>query len=86
MSKANLVSVVARLGYSSLKAMQERVVVSILEGSDVFAVLATGYGKSLCFVCLPRAFDAALSGDSSCSLPSIVVVVSPLKSLLEDQV
>ena len=86
MSKPNLVSVVARLGYSSLKPLQEKVVISILEGSDVFAVLPTGYGKSLCFVCLPWAFDAMLNGDSSCCVPSIVVVVSPLKSLLEDQV
>ena len=83
MSKPNLVPVVARLGYSSLKPLQERVVVSILEGSDVFVILPTSYGKSLCFICL---LWAVLSGDHSCCLLSIGIVVSPLKSLLEVQV
>ena len=39
-----------RLGYPSLR---EEAVVSFVSGKDVFVVLPTGYGKSLCFACLP---------------------------------
>ena len=35
----------------------ERGDTKFLSGNDVFAVLLTGYGKSLCYTCLPMAFD-----------------------------
>ena len=40
-----------KLGYSELRAEQERVVKEFLSGkeSDVFGALPTGYGKSLCY-------------------------------------
>ena len=41
-----------RLGFK-LKELQVKVIVGIVEGRDVFAVLPTGYGKSLSFGCLP---------------------------------
>ena len=41
------------LGYSELKAEQERVVKAFLSGKDVFGALPTGYGKSLCYAVLP---------------------------------
>ncbi len=47
-----------RLGYSTLKELQLRVVLSVATGHDVFAVLPTGYGKSLCYDCLPLVFDS----------------------------
>ena len=42
-----------KLGYSGLKDLQMDVVIGLATGRDVFAVLPTGYGKSLCYACLP---------------------------------
>ena len=42
-----------KLGFTNLKSKQEEVIASFLEGNNVFAVLPTGYGKSLCYTCLP---------------------------------
>ena len=73
---------VQQLGYQSIKSEQLRVVVGVVEGRDVFAVLPTGYGKSLCYACLPLVFDQLQpSGDAS-----IVLVVTPLTAIMEDQV
>ena len=46
-----------KLCYEEMKLQQLQVVTGILTGRDVFAVLPTGYGKSLCFACLPGIFD-----------------------------
>ena len=54
-----------------MKDHQLQVVTGILKGHDVFAVLPTGYGKSLCFASLPMLFDQVLSFKE----PSIVIVV-----------
>lgn len=70
------------LGYNQLREKQVEVIVKFLSGHDVFGVLPTGYGKSLCYACLPGAFDH-LSGMSE---PSIVIVVTPLLSIMNDQV
>ena len=67
------------LGGFTLKAEQMKVVTSVLQGRDVFAVLPTGYGKTLCYAVLPGAFDY-LQGSS------IVVVVSPLTAIMKHQV
>ena len=37
------------LGYAALKPEQLQVVYIVLDGHDVFAVLPTAFGKSLCF-------------------------------------
>jgi ATP-dependent DNA helicase RecQ len=41
------------LGYERLREKQAEVAKSFVEGHDVFGVLPTGYGKSLCYACLP---------------------------------
>ena len=46
-----------QLGYEKLKDLQLEVVIGIVSGQDVFAILPTGYRKSLCYGCLPGVFD-----------------------------
>ena len=41
-----------QLGYGALKDLQMEIIKVIATGRDVFAVLPTGYGKSLCYGCL----------------------------------
>jgi len=72
-----------RLGYQYMKPEQVDVVVKILQGRDVFAILPTGFGKSLCYACLPSAFDILLKQESGHSL---VIVVTPLLAIVKDQV
>ena len=70
-----LQDVVARYwGYSSLRPLQREAMDAVLAGRDSVVVLPTGGGKSLCF----QAPAAARDGLS--------VVVSPLISLMKDQV
>ncbi|CAN5778723.1 hypothetical protein BH24GEM1_BH24GEM1_21150 [soil metagenome] len=61
-------------GYDDFRTAQAPVVESILAGTDTLAVLPTGAGKSVCF----QVPAVALGG--------LTVVVSPLISLMQDQV
>lgn len=70
----------AKLQFSELKPKQEEVVTTFAMGHDVFVALPTGSGKSLCFWILPAMFNALKETSKS-----IIVVISPLNSLMMDQ-
>lgn len=71
----NLVNILYNhFGYREFREGQQEIIKDVLEDRDVFAMLPTGAGKSLCYQ-LP-----AYAGASP------VLIVSPLVSLMEDQV
>ncbi|XP_011405272.1 PREDICTED: uncharacterized protein LOC105313489 [Amphimedon queenslandica] len=73
------------IGYDRLKAEQMQVISKFVEGNDVFAMLPTGFGKSLCYLCLPIVFDMLQDNFRQEDL-SIIVIVTPLTALIKDQV
>ena len=73
-------SAVLKLGYPALRLHQKNIIASFVKGRDVFVCLPTGSGKSLCFAILPEVFQQLTS------VHAIVLVVSPLISLMQDQV
>lgn len=71
----------------TLKPKQEEALIHLYDSHDVFAWFPTGYGKSLCYQLLPFMFDYKLKRTSSPRVErSVVLVLSPLVSLMIDQV
>ena len=70
-----------------LRDKQLEAVKLLYEGQDVFLWVPTGYGKSICYQMLPFLLDVKLGRTRlpSCER-SVVLVVSPLVSLMVDQV
>src|SRR5512140_183599 len=61
-------------GYDEFISLQRDVIENVLSGKDSLAVMPTGGGKSLCYQVPALIFDG------------ITIVVSPLISLMKDQV
>lgn len=61
-------------GYTEFRPLQEEIIQTLLSGKDVFAILPTAAGKSLCYQ-VPALLFAG-----------VTIVVSPLIALIEDQV
>ena len=77
-----------RLGYMSLKPEQLSAIDAILRGRDTIVSVPTGFGKSLVYQVLPFCADwltGRVTRISTSSKP-VVMVVSPLLSLMHDQV
>lgn len=63
-----------------LKEEQEMAVNHLLNGRDVMAILPTGFGKSMIFTVF------ALAKQELSSTKTSVLVISPLKSIIDDQI
>ena len=75
MEHTNAISVLEKhWGYQTFRSPQDDIIDEVLNGKDVFAVLPTGAGKSICFQ-VPAII-----------VKGVTIVISPLISLMNDQV
>ncbi|KAL4169339.1 hypothetical protein KRP22_010259 [Phytophthora ramorum] len=72
--RAKIRSALQRFGFTTLRGLQGAALRRVLSGKDTLVLMPTGGGKSLCYQ-LPALL-----------LPGLVVVVSPLLALMQDQV
>ena len=77
-NEKDIVSKIRAIG-SCLKKEQEEAVGKLLLGEDVVAILPTGFGKSRIFHAYSRVKDNEMNG-------SVVLVIAPLASIINDQI
>ena len=70
-------------GYESFRPPQEAVIRRVLSGKHALVIMPTGSGKSLCYQ-IPALMPTAATTESG--RPSLTLVLSPLISLMKDQV
>lgn len=79
-SKNDMIILLKELfNYNSFKFGQFNAIEGFLSGRDVFVSLATGYGKSICYQMIPLILRKL---GRKCT----ILVISPLKALIEDQI
>ncbi len=73
-------------GIEALKPQQEEAIIKFMQRRDVFAVLPTGWGKSLIFQIVPALCSYFHEKGLPFAHQVIVLVVCPLKSLVESHI
>ena len=87
--KAVLREAAEAIGIAQLKTEQKDAIMVFARGRDVFVSLPTGYGKSVCYGCLPGLFSRlrvlrGMTAADSAQEP-IIIVITPLVSIMKDQ-
>ena len=75
-------SIIKRINSTyTIKHKQMEAITNILSGFDTLAILPTSYGKSMIYQMLPQVFRQIKNHENP-----VLVVISPLKSLIKDQI
>ena len=83
--EASLKSILPRFGITELYEQQKEALFYLVSGKDVFVNLPTGFGKSLIYQLAPLVVEE-ISRCEGRNRTAIVLVISPLVSLIKDQV
>ncbi len=81
-----VLSAAEQLQINGVKEHQQRALIELLKGHDVFVNLPTGYGKSLIFHGAPLCKDFLNAKKGIHTPRSLAIVVSPVVALIEDQI
>ena len=86
--ETSLQSILPRFGLTELKNEQKKALFYLLSGKDVFVNLPTGFGKSLIYQLSPLVAEELSKRryQNNNNRSGIVLVISPLVSLIKDQV